>query len=75
MNRAIDRFNLIVPALSRQRLRLNLSDHLTGLEQRFPRIQPLLGDTMPWREIIHEERPPTRLSNRMPVRRRRDTIG
>ena len=62
LNRAIDRFNLIVPALSRQRLRLKLSVHLSELEERFPRLHPLLGDTMPWRELIHEERPPTRLA-------------
>jgi DnaJ family protein C protein 28 len=75
LNRAIDRFNLIVPALSRQRLRLKLPTVLAELEERFPRIHPLLGDTMPWREIIREERPPTRLSNRMPVRRRKESFG
>jgi hypothetical protein len=75
LNGVIDRFNLIVPALSRQRLRLKLPVVMSELEERFPRLQPLVGDTMPWREMIREERPPTRLSNRMPVRGRKETIG
>lgn len=75
LNRGIDRLNLIVPAVSRQRLRLNLAEQVTRLEEQFPRLQPRADGQAPWRELTREERPPTRLGQRMPVRRKRESIG
>lgn len=75
LNRLIDRFNLIVPATSRQRVRANLAAQLAELEERFPRTHPRQDGSAPWRDLVQEERPPTRLTHRMPVRRRKDTLG
>lgn len=75
LNQLIDRFNLIVPAASRQRPRANLTERMEELEHRFPRAHPRADGSAPWRDLIREDRPPTRLSHRMPLRRRRDTLG
>lgn len=75
LNRDIDRLNLIVPSVSRQRLRLNLPERMEELEAQFPRLAPRADGLAPWRELTQEDRPPTRLGNRMPVRRKKESLG
>ncbi|MBM3457426.1 MAG: DUF1992 domain-containing protein [Armatimonadetes bacterium] len=75
LNRQVDRFNLLVPILSRCRARLPAQERLEELEQRFPRLSGEPGPPVHWREILREERAPTRLSNRMPRRAKRESIG
>ena len=76
LNRMIDRLNLIVPATTKQRIRLNLAERMEELEARFPRGTPYpSGQAAPWAPLVEEDRPPTRLSNRMPLRRKRGSIG
>jgi DnaJ-like protein len=77
LNRQIDRFNLIVPVPSRQRHRINIRERMADLEAQLPRVEPEASDAQPgWLALLDETQPPpTRLSNRMPRRRRRGTIG
>jgi DnaJ homolog subfamily C member 28 len=76
LNAIIDRFNLIVPSLSRQRMRIPIRERMAALEERFPRFHPEPDDTVPeWRRMMDESRPPTRMSNRMPLHRKKGSIG
>lgn len=76
LNRMIDRLNLIVPTATKQRVRLNLAEWMRELEERFPRRTPYPpGEGTPWAQLVEEDRPPTRLSNRMPLGRKRGSIG
>jgi hypothetical protein len=71
LNRLIDRFNLIVPTLSKQRLRLPLREKAEWLEARFPRQTPRPGGAAaPWAKLLEEDRRVPQLGNRMPLRRR-----
>lgn len=74
LNRMIDRLNLVAPTPAQQRLRLNAGERLQELEECFPRLGDG-GDTPVWASIIAEHRPPTRLANRMPLRRRKESLG
>jgi hypothetical protein len=75
-NRLIDRLNLIVPTPNQQRLRIRLAERLAALEAEYPRTQPLpAGVDAPWATLLHEERPPTQLGHRVPLRRRKGSIG
>lgn len=71
-NRMIDRLNLCVPVPSRQRLRIDASAEMTALEERFPRLsaKPTSAESS-WRKLFDEAPQPTRLGNRMPLRRKR----
>ena len=74
-NSMIDRLNLIVPA-SRQRARLPVRERVAELEHRFPRLAPYPpGEGPSWLGLLEEDRPATRVSNRMPLRRKRGSIG
>jgi hypothetical protein len=76
LNRMIDRLNLIVPAPSRQRLRIDIPARIEALETEFPRLtRSAAGAFGSWRSLLQEERKPTRLGNRMPLRRKRGAIG
>jgi hypothetical protein len=76
LNALIDRFNLMVPVRSRQRVRFRLQEQLELLEERFPRFHPRPAvEARPWEAFLDESRPPTQLSNRMPLRRKRGSIG
>jgi hypothetical protein len=78
LNALIDRLNLIVPTPAQQRLRADLRARVEELEAHFPRFKPHpLGEDAPWRRLVRldEERPATRLANRMPLRRRSGSIG
>lgn len=75
-NVLIDRFNLMVPVQSRQRMRLRLREELAELEARFPRVRPYPVGTIPlWAPLLEEERGPTQVANRVPLRRARRPIG
>lgn len=75
-NVLIDRFNLMVPLPSRQRMRLRLRDELADLEARFPRLRPYpTGSTPIWAPLMEEGRNPTQVANRVPMRRSRRPIG
>ena len=72
----IDRLNLMVPVVSRQRLRIDLPGKMGELEERFRRFskrQPSAAES--WRNVLPDETKPTRLGNRLPIKRKRDTIG
>jgi hypothetical protein len=76
LNRMIDRLNLMVPAISRQRLRIDVVERMEALEARFPRFSgraPTAAES--WRSLLSVEQKPTRLGNRLPLKRKRDTIG
>jgi len=74
-NRMIDRFNLTVPVLSRQRARIDVVAEMTTLEARFPRLSDAAtGTEESWRRLFEASPKPTRLGNRMPLRRNRPTI-
>lgn len=76
LNRMIDRLNLMVPAISRQRLRIDVAERLEELETRFPRFSgrgPAAAES--WRAVLSVERKPTKLGNRLPLKRKRDPIG
>ncbi len=76
INRLIDRLNLVVPTLDRQRPRMNLREQMQALEGRLPRLHPMRAGQRPaWEALVDEDRPPTRLDNRMPVRRRKGSLG
>jgi len=76
LNRMIDRLNLIVPAISRQRLRLDLRARLRELEVEFPRLAPAPGGPAePWEREDAQPTGAVSLNNRMPLRRRKDTLG
>jgi hypothetical protein len=73
LDRLIERYNLIVPVLSRQRRRLDLTDRMSTLEARFPRSAPRhASEPAPWSSLLKEDPQPTRISNRMPLRRGRN---
>lgn len=76
-NRQIERLNLIVPGHGQQRLRLPLEERMETLEERFPRLTPYAaGQEAEWRKLLEERRRALpNLTNRMPQRRRRDSIG
>jgi hypothetical protein len=75
-NALIDRFNLMVPVPSRQRMRLRLHEELAALEARFPRLRPYPEGVTPiWQPLLDEQRGPAKLGNRMPLRRARRSIG
>jgi hypothetical protein len=76
LNRMIDRLNLMVPVISRQRLRIDLAGRMEELEAQFPRFSsrtPTAAES--WRGLLPVEQKPTRLGNRLPLKRKRDTIG
>lgn len=76
LNRMIDRLNLIVPVVSRQRLRIDVVGKMGELEERFPRFSnraPTAAES--WHGVLPTEQKPTKLSNRLPIKRKRDTIG
>lgn len=76
LNRMIDRFNLMVPVVSRQRLRIDVVEQMGLLEERFPRFSHRPANAAEsWRGVLPSEQKPTRLGNRLPVKRRRDAIG
>ena len=75
LNRFIDRLNLAAPTPAQQRLRIQMSERMQELEDRFPRIVPRAQAGPVWAAIVAEDRPPTRMANRMPMRRRKDSIG
>jgi hypothetical protein len=75
VNRMIDRLNLIVPTPAQQRLRLDLRERMEALEIALPRLLPRREvDTPAWERHLEESRPPTRLANRMPLRRRKPNL-
>ncbi|MFN3649072.1 MAG: DnaJ family domain-containing protein [Armatimonadota bacterium] len=75
MNRLIDRLNLIAPA-SRTRARLNVAARVEELSERFPRRRPLPAGAVPlWHDLLEKRQPAVKLSHRLPLRRRRETIG
>jgi hypothetical protein len=75
-NRMIERLNLMVPTPAQQRLRVNLRERLEELEARLPRFRPPdPGTAGQWSRLVEEERPPTQLANRMPLRRKQGSIG
>jgi hypothetical protein len=76
LNRMIDRFNLMVPVVSRQRLRIDVVELLRVLEERFPRFshRPVHAAES-WRSALPSEQKPTKLGNRLPIKRKRDAIG
>lgn len=75
INRMIDRLNLVVPAPSRQRIRVDVVAQVVALEERFPRLsrQPT-GAEGSWRKLFEEAPRPTRLGNRMPLRRKKPSL-
>jgi len=76
LNRMIDRLNLMVPAISRQRLRIDVVERLEALETRFPRFSARkAADTEAWRGVLSVEQKPTKLGNRLPIKRKRDPLG
>jgi DnaJ homolog subfamily C member 28 len=53
INLLIDRYNLMTPAVSRQRVRINVREALEELEGRFPRLRPLApGVTPEWESAV-----------------------
>ena len=70
LNRMIDRLNLMVPATSRQRLRIDVPARMEALEQEYPRLTKISSAFAGWRDLLQEERKPTRLGNRLPLRRK-----
>jgi hypothetical protein len=76
LNRIIDRFNLLVPIQSRQRLRIRIRERIAEMEARFPRFHAYEpGEEPAWQGLLDEARPPTQMSNRIPALRRRGSIG
>ena len=75
LNRFIDRLNLAAPTPAQQRLRIHMPERMRELEDRFPRIVPRAQAAPVWAAIVAEDRPPTRMANRMPLRRRKDSFG
>lgn len=75
LNRLIDRLNLAAPTPAQQRLRIPMQQRMQELEERFPRMVPRAQGATVWAAIVAEDRPPTRMANRMPLRRRKDSIG
>ena len=75
LNRMIDRLNLIVPATSRQRLRIDVKARMEALEQEYPRLTKTSSAFSGWRDLLQEERKPTRLGNRMPLKRKKGLLG
>jgi hypothetical protein len=76
LNRMIDRLNLMVPAISRQRLRIDVVERLEALEARFPRFSGRkAADTESWRGVLSVEQKPTKLGNRLPIKRKREPLG
>ncbi|MGV3721135.1 MAG: DnaJ family domain-containing protein [Actinomycetota bacterium] len=70
-NRLIDRFNLTVPVISRQRVRIDVIAEMTALEERFLRLSlKPTGAEGSWRELFEDAPKPTRLGNRLPLRRK-----
>lgn len=76
-NRQIERLNLTVPGHGQQRLRIPVEERITALEERFPRRTPYPSGQEPeWRKVLDQPRRGLpNLNNRMPMRRRRDSIG
>lgn len=75
INHQIDRLNLIAPTPAQQKIRIDVEQRITVLDERFPRLLAPREVRPEWRELLDDK--PTgapRLGNRMPLRRRRDGL-
>jgi len=69
LDRTIERFNLIVPVLRRQRARIAVGEEAERLAGRWPRLTPAIGEEA-WRAAYRKKAAaPSRLSNHDYVRR------
>jgi hypothetical protein len=70
LNASIDRYNLVVPAFTRQKFRLNLEERMEELEAQLPRLRPRRSAEPAWSDAVREDRPRGPLSYWVPKGRR-----
>lgn len=76
LNRRIDHLNLIVPTLGQQRLRVDVNERMTELEDQLPRLVSVRSGEAPgWQVVTAEKKAAVQLANRMPLRRKRNSFG